>query len=70
MGADWEVHDDSHRASLLLLQFVAHELHHAPILIVGTYWEVEARQAAEVMGVLHGNHVVSNPMGRNCVNDD
>ncbi len=47
--------DDLHwadRASLLLLQFVAHELHDAPILVLGTYREAEARQAAEVMEVL------------------
>jgi eukaryotic-like serine/threonine-protein kinase len=47
--------DDLHwadRASLLLLQFVAHELRHARILILGTYREAEVRQAAEVMNVL------------------
>jgi predicted ATPase len=47
--------DDLHwadKASLLLLQFVARELHRAPILVLGTYREAEARQAAEVMDAL------------------
>ncbi|HVZ36336.1 MAG TPA: BREX system ATP-binding domain-containing protein, partial [Polyangiaceae bacterium] len=45
------VFDDLHaadRASLLLLQFVAQALESAPILVLGTYREVEARLDAEV----------------------
>ena len=47
--------DDLHwadKASLLLLQFVAHGLHRTRILALGTYRETEVRQAAEVMDVL------------------
>lgn len=59
------VFDDLHWAdlpSLLLLQFLAHEMRDARILLVGTYREVEARQApavAEVLGavVRNGHHL-------------
>src|SRR5256712_2504674 len=48
--------------SLLLLQFLAHELRDARMLLLGTYREVEVRQApmvAEVLGALgrDGHHV-------------
>src|SRR5262249_17131549 len=47
--------DDLHwadRASLLLLQFVAHELRHVPCLLVGTYREVEMQRASAASRVL------------------
>ena len=44
--------DWADKASLLLLQFVAHGLHRTRILALGTYRETEVRQAAEVMDVL------------------
>src|SRR5439155_18546029 len=48
--------------SILLLQFLAHELRDARMLLLGTYREVEVRQApmvAEVLGALgrDGHHV-------------
>jgi len=54
--------------SLLLLQFLAHELRDVRILLLGTYREVEVRQApavAEILGALgrDGHHVPLRGLG-------
>src|SRR6059036_3435589 len=54
--------------SLLLLQFLAHELRDARMLLLGTYREVEVRQApmvAEVLGALarDGHHLPLRGLG-------